>query len=563
MTARTSTGIDKLDEMLGGGLLPGTLCVAYGATGIGKTHLGLHFAHGGQGADGPPGIFFDMNARGDSQQHSEYAARLYGWTLERWTHTVTPMADPYPSAAQMAARYCDALPWVGKLRDYQVPASDGGLELDWNWKSEYNHAMYTVRPFVYFHLGAGCRRIVVDGIEPMDVPGDYIQAFLFDELYRKVIHRDSETLGMEICLPVWKHREFIDRHRYDHAAVTTVLLVSLYRTPASLEAAWKYFILCGVGIAQALFGTILLYFAAEKVLGPGGTSLLWTHLYEVRHELEPTVLSLAFVFLLVGYGTKVGLAPLHNWLPDAHAEGPTPISAVLSGLLLNVALYAVVRSKVLVDGALERNFSGNLMMGFGLLSVVVAAFFLSRQKDIKRMFAYSSIEHMGIMTFAFGMGGTVAAFAGLLHMTVHSLTKSAIFYTVGHAAQATGTQEMASIRGLIQQSPAIGWGLALGTLAILGMPPFGVFTSEFMVLTTAMHEHSWATPFLLVALGVAFAAIFSKVQPMVFGETEARRLPHPPALIPVFVHLAIVLLLGLYIPPYLVDWYRQAAALIG
>ena len=347
------------------------------------------------------------------------------------------------------------------------------------------------------------------------------------------------------------------------ATLTTVLLVSLYRTPASLEAAWKYFILCGVGIAQALFGTILLYFAAEKVLGPGGSSLLWTHLYEVRRELEPTVLSLAFVFLLVGYGTKVGLVPLHNWLPDAHAEGPTPISAVLSGLLLNVALYAVVRSKVLVDGALERNFSGNLMMGFGLLSVVVAAFFLSRQKDIKRMFAYSSIEHMGIMTFAFGMGGTVAAFAGLLHMTVHSLTKSAIFYTVGHAAQATGTQEMASIRGLIQQSPAIGWGLALGTLAILGMPPFGVFTSEFMVLTTAMHEHPWATPFLLIALGVAFAAIFSKVQPMVFGESTARRLPHPPALIPVFVHLAIVLLLGLYIPPYLVDWYRQAAALIG
>jgi hydrogenase-4 component F len=347
------------------------------------------------------------------------------------------------------------------------------------------------------------------------------------------------------------------------ATLTTVLLVSLYRTPASLEAAWKYFILCSVGIAQALFGTILLYFAAEKVLGPGGTSLLWTHLYEVRYQLEPTVLSLAFVFLLVGFGTKVGLVPLHNWLPDAHAEGPTPISAVLSGLLLNVALYAVVRSKVLVDGALGRNFSGGLMMGFGLLSVVVAAFFLSRQKDIKRMFAYSSIEHMGIMTFAFGMGGPVAAFAGLLHMTVHSLTKSAIFFTVGHASQKTGTQNMADIRGLIEQSPAIGWGLALGSIAILGMPPFGVFTSEFMVLTTAMHEHPWATPFLLIALGVAFAAIFGKVQPMVFGDTTARRLPHPPALIPVFLHLAIVLLLGLYIPPYLVSWYRQAAALIG
>jgi hydrogenase-4 component F len=347
------------------------------------------------------------------------------------------------------------------------------------------------------------------------------------------------------------------------ATLSTVLLVSLYRTPASLEAAWKYFILCSVGIAQALFGVILLYFAAEKVLGPGGTSLLWTHLYAVRDQLEPTVLSLAFVFLLVGFGTKVGLVPLHNWLPDAHAEGPTPVSAVLSGLLLNVALYAVVRSKVLVDGALGRNFSGGLMMGFGLLSVVVAAFFLSRQKDIKRMFAYSSIEHMGIMTFAFGMGGPVAAFAGLLHMTVHSLTKSAIFFTVGHASQKTGTQNMADIRGLIQQSPTIGWGLVIGSLAILGMPPFGVFTSEFMVLTTAMHEHPWATPFLLVALGVAFAAIFGKVQPMAFGESNLRRLPHPPALIPVFVHLAIVLMLGLYIPPYLVGWYRQAAALIG
>ena len=216
--------------MLGGGLLPGTLCVAYGATGIGKTHLGLHFAHAGECSNGVPGIFFDMNARGDSQQHAAYASRLYGWALKRWTHTVTPMADPHPQPDEMAARYCDALPWAGKLRDYQVPTHDGGLELDWNWKSEYNHAMYTVRPFVYFHLGAGCRRIVVDGVEPMDVPGDYIQPFLFDELYRTVIHRDSETLGMEISLPVWKHRDFIDSHRYDHPAVTTMLLVTTEET---------------------------------------------------------------------------------------------------------------------------------------------------------------------------------------------------------------------------------------------------------------------------------------------------------------------------------------------
>jgi len=347
------------------------------------------------------------------------------------------------------------------------------------------------------------------------------------------------------------------------ATLTTVLLVSLYRTPASLEAAWKYFILCGVGIAQALFGTILLYFAAEKVLGAGGGALLWTELDAVKGQLEPTVLGLAFVFLLVGYGTKVGLTPLHNWLPDAHAEGPTPVSAVLSGLLLNVALYAVVRCKVLVQGAVATPVASHLMMGFGLLSVVVAAFLLSRQKDVKRLFAYSSIEHMGIVTFAFGMGGPIANFAALLHMTVHSLTKSAIFFAVGHAAQKTGTQLIDGIRGLVAISPVIGWGLALGALAILGMPPFGVFASEFLVLTTAMREQPWATPILLGALGVAFAAMFSKVQPMVFGEPTGKRLAHRPAMIPVFVHLGIVLMLGLWIPPHLAAWYREAARLIG
>jgi hydrogenase-4 component F len=347
------------------------------------------------------------------------------------------------------------------------------------------------------------------------------------------------------------------------ATLTTVLLVSVYRTAASLEAAWKYFILCGVGIAQALFGTVLLYMAAEKVLGSEGGALLWTHLDAVKRGLDPNIMTLAFAFLFIGYGTKVGLVPLHNWLPDAHAEGPTPVSAVLSGLLLNVALYAVLRCKVLTDGALQSHLAGNLMMGFGLVSVVASAFLLIRQKDVKRMFAYSSIEHMGLMTFAFGMGGPIANFAGLLHMTVHSLVKSAIFFAVGHAAQKAGTQLMDEIRGLIKVSPTVAWGLMLGSLAILGMPPFGVFASEFLIVTTAMREQPWATPFLLVALGVAFATVFSRVQPMVFGDTNVKPLPHPPALIPVFVHLGFALMLGLYIPPYLDIWYRQAARMLG
>ncbi|MHB1301306.1 MAG: hydrogenase 4 subunit F [Burkholderiales bacterium] len=343
------------------------------------------------------------------------------------------------------------------------------------------------------------------------------------------------------------------------ATLATVLLVSLYRTRESLEAAWKYFILCGVGIAQALFGTILIYFASEKVLGAGGTALLWTHLDAAKGSLEPTVLSIAFVFLIVGYGTKVGLVPLHSWLPDAHAEGPTPVSAVLSGLLLNVALYAVVRCKILVEGALHNRFADDLMIGFGLLTVLTAAFLLWRQKDIKRLFGYSSIEHMGLMTFAFGIG---ANFAGLLHMTVHSLTKSAIFFSVGHAVQRSGTQTMEAIRGLIK-FPAIGWGLMLGALAILGMPPFGVFTSEFLILTHAMQSQPWSTPVLLIALGVAFASIFGKVQSMVWGEPAGKELPHAQASLPILLHLAMVLLLGLYIPPYLARWYSEAARLIG
>ncbi|GMV54220.1 MAG: hydrogenase HycQ [Betaproteobacteria bacterium] len=347
------------------------------------------------------------------------------------------------------------------------------------------------------------------------------------------------------------------------ATLTTVLLVSVYRTAASLEAAWKYFILCGVGIAQALFGTVLLYMAAERVIGSEGGALLWTNLDTVKDQLDPNIITLAFAFLFIGYGTKVGLVPLHNWLPDAHAEGPTPVSAVLSGLLLNVALYAVLRCKVLTDGALGYPLAGRMMIGFGLVSVVAAAFFLTRQKDVKRMFAYSSIEHMGLMTFAFGLGGPIANFAGLLHMTVHSLVKSAIFFTVGHAAQKAGTQLMDEIRGLIKVNPTVAWGMMLGSLAILGMPPFGVFASEFLIITTAMREQPWATPFLLIALGVAFASVFGRVQPMVFGETTLKPLAHPPALVPVFLHLGLGLMPGLYIPPYLDAWYRQAARMIG
>ncbi len=347
------------------------------------------------------------------------------------------------------------------------------------------------------------------------------------------------------------------------ATLTTVLLVSLYRTPEAVEAAWKYFILCGVGIAQALFGTVLLYFAAARVIPNADDALLWNVLYNSATQLDPTVLTLAFVFLLVGYGTKVGLVPLHNWLPDAHSEGPTPMSAILSGLLLNVALYALVRVKMLVDGSLHSNLAGHLMMGFGLLSFMVAGFFLHRQRDIKRMFSYSSIEHMGLMTFAFGIGGPLATFGALLHMTVHSLTKSAIFVTVGHAAQIAGTQTIEKIRGLIRTQPTVGWGLLIGTVAIAGFPPFGVFMSEFLVLTATMKSWPWLTVPLLVGLGIAFAGLFRHLHPMVYGEAPEGQVRVSANMIPVMVQLAFVLWLGIAIPVFLSKWFEQVTVLIS
>jgi len=353
------------------------------------------------------------------------------------------------------------------------------------------------------------------------------------------------------------------------ATLATVLLVSLYRTPESIEAAWKYFILCGVGIAQALFGTVLLYFAAAKVVPDPERALQWSVLYAHAGQLEPVVVAIAFIFLLIGYGTKVGLVPLHNWLPDAHSEGPTPMSAVLSGLLLNVALYAVVRVKMITDGALaagsahDPQLAGKLMMGFGLLSFIVAGFFLHRQKDIKRLFSYSSIEHMGLMTFAFGLGGPLATFGALLHMTVHSLTKSAIFVTVGHASQIAGTQRIENIRGLIRTQPVVGWGLLIGSIAIAGFPPFGVFTSEFLLLSATMKSSPWLTLPLLAGFAVAFSGLFRHLQPMVFGQLPQGQKPIQANLVPVTLHLALVLWLGLSIPPSLARWFDEATRLIS
>jgi hydrogenase-4 component F len=347
------------------------------------------------------------------------------------------------------------------------------------------------------------------------------------------------------------------------ATLTTVLMVGIYRTHEALEAAWKYFILGSVGIALALFGTILVYMAARPVVGEGLNAMVWTVLVKSADAFDPLLLDVAFVFLLLGYGTKVGLAPLHAWLPDAHAEGPTPISAVLSGLLLNVALYALLRFKMLLavnSGALA---PGPLMVTLGLISLVFAAFMLYRRRDIKRMFAYSSIEHMGIITFAFGMGGPLANFAGLLHMTMHSLTKSAIFFAVGHVAQVKGTQRIADIGGLTVTHPVLGWGLVLGVVAIAGLPPLGIFMSEFLVVSSTFARAPLLAIILVFGLLVGLAGLFLRLNGIGFGEPRGPAEKATASYLPMFAHLAIVFAAGIYLPPALVAWFQNVAGLLG
>ncbi|MGZ5841609.1 MAG: hydrogenase 4 subunit F [Xanthobacteraceae bacterium] len=347
------------------------------------------------------------------------------------------------------------------------------------------------------------------------------------------------------------------------ATLTTVLMVGIYRTHEALEAAWKYFILGSVGIALALFGTILVYMAARPVVGEGIDAMVWTILVKRADAFDPALLDVAFVFLLLGYGTKVGLAPLHAWLPDAHAEGPTPISAVLSGLLLNVALYALLRFKMLLavnTGALA---PGPLMVTLGLISLVFAAFMLYRRRDIKRMFAYSSIEHMGIITFAFGMGGPLANFAGLLHMTMHSLTKSAIFFAVGHVAQVKGTQRIADMGGLTETHPMLGWSLVVGVVAIAGLPPLGIFMSEFLVVSSTFARAPLLALVLVFGILVGLAALFLRLNSIAFGEPRGPVGKTNASYVPMFAHLALVLGAGIYLPPALVTWFQNVAGLLG
>jgi hydrogenase-4 component F len=347
------------------------------------------------------------------------------------------------------------------------------------------------------------------------------------------------------------------------ATLVTVLMVGVYRSHEALEAAWKYFILSSVGIALALFGTIFVYMVAQPVLGEGLPAMTWEKLTAHAGSYDPMLSSVAFVFILLGYGTKAGLFPIHAWLPDAHAEGPTPVSAMLSGLLLNVAIYAILRFKMLFAGSLGIIAPGTMMVTLGLASVIFAGLMLYRRRDIKRFFAYSSIEHMGIIAFAFGIGGPLANFAGLLHMAMHSLTKSGLFFAVGHIIRVKGSQKFDAIGGLTSSHPMLGWTFVACVVAIAGLPPFGLFTSEFLVMTAAVNANPLLALGLAVGLLLSLGALFQCLHRVAFGAPRGELGRDEGTLLPVLVHLAIVLAFGIFIPGEVVTWFQHVARMLG
>ena len=274
--------------------------------------------------------------------------------------------------------------------------------------------------------------------------------------------------------------------------LATTFLIAFFRKREGLEAGWKYLILCSVGIALALFGTVLTYYSSVRILGDESTALNVTKLLEVANQLDPHVLKLAFIFLFVGYGTKIGLAPMHAWVPEAYSEAPAPVTAMLAGVLETVAVYAVLRSKAIMDQALPLAFTGNLLMLFGLISFVVATFFILIQHDYKRLFAYSSVEHMGLAMIGVGVGGPLGTFGGLFHLLNHALAKALAFFAAGNVHRRYATREIIEVRGLASIQPITAVAMLVAGLALVGMPPFSMFASEVMVVS-ALATQSFAS----------------------------------------------------------------------
>lgn len=351
------------------------------------------------------------------------------------------------------------------------------------------------------------------------------------------------------------------------STLASAFLVGFHNDKHSLEAAWKYVVICSVGIAMALVGIIFLHLSSVFLID-SSHALQWNVLYDHARELNTPVLRLSFLFVLIGFGTKAGLVPMHTWLPDAHSQAPSPISALLSGVLLNSALYAVIRILSIVNkNQGDSRFAGRMMIGFGLVSIVTAGIFILTQKDYKRLLAYSSIEHIGIITLAIGLFTPLSVFAGLFHMINHSFTKAMLFLASGNILQKYGTRTISNIRGLLNILPASGMAFLIGLLAISGTPPFSIFASEvnvFLSVFAAGHPVIGAIfilllAFIFVGIAVTLFRIFYGE-----GETEYR---HPgetnlPGAAVLLIFLLIISVTGIYMPDVMKELITSAQRII-
>lgn len=350
--------------------------------------------------------------------------------------------------------------------------------------------------------------------------------------------------------------------------LASAFLVGFYNNRKSIEAAWKYIIVCSVGIAFALLGIVLVYYSSIKTLGNTPFGLNWSFLAENSSSLQGSILKIAFIFILAGFGTKVGLAPMHTWLPDAHSQAPSPISALLSGVLLNTAMYGIIRVMIIVNRNLGSSiYTGRLMMAMGLVSVATASLFIMVQHDYKRMLAYSSIEHMGIIAFGIGIMSPLSVFGALFHILNHALTKSMLFMASGNIYLKYETKKTSKIHGVVRTMPVTGTVFMLGLLAITGMPPFSIFTSELLITVSAIKEgHYLGIGVLLLCLVFIFAGFVTQLLGILYGKKEdrvhGRGGESRTGAIVLIVLVAFITVSGLYIPWALKDLINSAGSII-
>ena len=348
--------------------------------------------------------------------------------------------------------------------------------------------------------------------------------------------------------------------------ITSAVLVGYHGHQHGLEAAWKYIIVTTIGISFGLFGTVLVSAAAAAQGAHGADAMSWSAIMRVAPTLDPGIVRIGFIFVMVGYGTKAGLAPMHLWLPDAHSQAPTPVSALLSGVLIKCALLGIIRFQTIAAAACGPAFPAKVLLVFGLTSVVVATPFILAQHDLKRLLGYHSVEHVGIVALGLGFGGSVGTYGALLHVVNHGVTKALAFFASGTAIARYGTRDMRVIRGLLAVAPIGATLLMLSALSLAGVPPFSIFVSELMVLRAGIGPGHWlAVAIFLAMVVIIFAGLLHHVGAMAFGRPSAEASREPVArspLLGMMMLAAVMILLGLTIPATIDGILRRATEIV-